>query len=109
MAKAVKGKKAKTSAINLSPTAGYVLIEPSETQTKTDSGIYLPENATTEKPQKGKVLACGYPIFQNGREIECPAEVGDTVVYKKWGGSDYKDQGKELVFVEFKDILAIEK
>lgn len=104
-----KAKKIKTPAITLSPTAGYVLIEPFEAQTKTNSGIYLPDNATAEKPQRGKVLACGYPIFRDGREIECPVEVGDIVVYKKWGGNDFKKDGKELMFVEFKDVLAIEK
>lgn len=109
MAKTAKDKKEKTSAKNLVPTAGHILIEPFEAQTKTNSGIYLPDSANKEKPQKGKVLACGYPIFKDGKEIESPAQVGETVVYRKWGGDVLKEGDKEFTIVKFEDILAVEK
>ncbi|HET7099500.1 MAG TPA: co-chaperone GroES, partial [Patescibacteria group bacterium] len=70
--------------LNLKPTAGYLLIEPLEKEVKTASGIYLPDNAG-EKPQKGKVIAVGSSIFQDSREVESPAKVGEIVLYKKWG------------------------
>jgi chaperonin GroES len=99
----------KSSKIKLVPTPGYLLIEPQEAETKTASGIYLPDSASTEKPQRGKVLAVGGAMYQDGQEINSPAKVGDSVIYKKWGGSEVKLDGKELLFSKFDDILAIEK
>lgn len=93
--------------INLKPTAGYLLIEPLEKEIKTASGIYLPETAG-EKPQKGKVIAIGESTYDDGKEIKSPAKLGETVIYKKWGGNEVKIENVEYVFIEFKDILAIE-
>jgi len=91
------------------PSPGYLLIEPQEAQTKTDSGIYLPDSADNEKPLKGKVLAVGAPeTTEFGIKRESPAEVGDTVIYKKWGGNEVKLEGKEYLFSKFEDILAVE-
>ena len=97
--------------INLKPTAGYVLIEPQEAVKQTSSGIVLPESHD-EKPQKGKVLAVGPNPCCDDDKCDCekaPCKVGDMVVYKKWGGNEYKIDDKEYLFVEFKDILAIEE
>jgi len=75
----------KSNKINLQPTAGYILLEPFEAETKTESGIYLPDSAEGEKPQKGKVLAIGPDeITDSGTKRVSPAKVGDTVIYKKW-------------------------
>lgn len=96
--------------LNLKPAAGYLLIEPEEAQTKTDSGIYLPDSANPEKPQKGKVLAVGAEeITDSGAKRGAPVKVGDRVVYKKWGGNEYKVGNVEYLFVKFEDILAVEK
>lgn len=89
----------------LKPLAGYVLIEPAPKETKTASGILLPDSAD-EKPQEGKVLACGDSAFENGKEITCPVKVGDKVVYKKWGGNEIKTEGKELMLIKFEDLMA---
>ena len=89
--------------INLKPTAGYLILEPVEKETKTASGIYLPDNAG-EKPQKGKVLAVGEDV----KDYKKPCKVGDTVIYKKWGGNEVKINGVEYLFVKFEDILAVE-
>lgn len=98
----------KTSKINLTPTAGYIILEPLKAETRTASGIYLPE-AATEKPQKAKVLAVGgAELLDSGAKKESPVKVGDTVIYKKWGTNDVKLDGRELLFVKFEDILAIE-
>ena len=94
--------------LNLKPTAGYLLIEPLDKETKTASGIYLPDNSG-EKPQKGKVLAIGSALLQDGQKIESPAKVDEIVLYKKWGGNEVKIEGKEYLFVKFEDILAIEE
>ncbi len=93
--------------LKIKPTAGYVLIEPLDAETKTASGIYLPDNAS-EKPQKGKVIAVGASILSEGNEIKSPVKLGNIVFYKKWGGNEVKIEGKEYLFVKFEDILAIE-
>ncbi len=89
----------------IKPLAGYVLIEPAPKETKTASGIVLPESAD-EKPQEGKVLACGDSIYEHGKEVVCPVKVGDKVVYKKWGGNEIKVDGKELLLIKFEDLMA---
>jgi len=98
--------------LNLKPTAGYLLIEPLEKEVKTASGIYLPDTAG-EKPQKGKVLAMGPEVCSDQKCGECkcdasPCKVGDTVIYKKWGGNEVKVGNIEYLFVKFEDVLAIE-
>jgi chaperonin GroES len=98
-------KKAK---LNLKPTAGYLLIEPLEAETKTSSGIYLPDTAS-EKPQKGKVLAVGNEeILENGSKRLSPVKVGDIVIYKESWGGKVKIEGKEYLFAKFEDLLAVE-
>lgn len=94
--------------LNLKPTAGYLIIEPLEAQTKTASGIYLPDTVS-EKPQKGKVLAVGADeITEHGLKRTSPARAGEVVVYKKWGANEVKIEGKEYLFAKFEDILAVE-
>jgi len=90
--------------LKLKPTAGYLLIEPLEAETKTAGGIYIPDTAS-EKPQKGKVLATGVAT----KDEKSPCKVGNTVIYKKWGGNEVKIDGKEYLFVKFEDVLAVEK
>lgn len=96
--------------VKLQPTAGYVLIEPQEAEKKTSSGIVLPESVD-EKPQKGKVLGVG-PNESCDCKDKCtskaPCKVGDVVIYKKWGGNEYKMEGKEYLFIKFEDVMAIE-
>ena len=89
--------------LNLKPAPGYLLIEPLEKETKTASGIYLPDNAG-EKPQKGTVLAVGDDV----KDFKKPAKAHDVVFYKKWGGNEVKIEGKEYLFVKFEDVLAVE-
>jgi len=107
-------KKTKKQQLNLKqsqtlkPAAGYLLIEPEESLKQTSSGIVLPESHD-EKPQQGRVLAIGEnEITESGKVRKAPCRVSDIVVYKKWGGNEYKVGEKEYLLVEFKDILAIE-
>lgn len=98
------------SKINLQPTSGYLLIKPLEAERKTESGIYLPDTANPDKPQKGTVLAVGEDeVTENGVKRTAPAKLGQTVIYKKWGGSEVKIDNVEYLFAKFEDILAIEK
>lgn len=91
----------------IKPLAGYVLVKPAESASKTKSGIYLPENSD-EKPQHGEVLACGDSVWESGvKEIKCPVKKKDLVLYKKWGGNDIKIGDTEYQFLKFEDILAV--
>lgn len=97
---------------NFQPTAGYILVEPEKKQTKTTSGIYLPDSHD-EKPQQAKVLAIGpEEVLDSGAKRPAPCKVGDTIIYKKWGGNEVKlglTDKDEILFIEFKDVLAIVK
>ena len=97
--------------MKLKPMPGYALIEPVEVQKQTATGIVLPDTHD-EKSQKGKVIALGGPLMtDSGRKVTPEFKVGDTVIYKKWGGDEVKLDlsGKELMFVKFEDVLAILK
>jgi len=78
------------------------LIEPQEAQTKTASGIFIPDTAK-EKPQQGKVVAAG-----PGKKDE-PMEVkpGDVVLYGKYAGTEVTVEDKKYLIVKQSDILAI--
>jgi chaperonin GroES len=102
-------KKTETTAkkVNLKPLMGYVLIEPSAAETKTASGLYLPESAQ-EKPAQGTVVAIGDVIvLESGKAIGAPVNVGDKVIYKKWGGDEIKLNGVEYKLVKFDDLMAV--
>lgn len=86
----------------IKPLADRVLIEPKEAETKTASGLYIPDTAK-EKPQQGTVLAAG-----PGKKDE-PMEVkkGDVVLYGKYAGTEVTVDGKQYLIVKQSDILAI--
>jgi chaperonin GroES len=96
------------SVSQLQPLAGYVLVEPAKSQKKTASGIYLPDSHE-EKPQYGTVLAVGGEAVVDGQKVSSPVKKGDNVIYKKWGGNDFKIGDVEYQFLKFEDILAIIK
>jgi len=90
------------------PVAGFLLVEPQKQERTTTSGIVLPESHQ-DKPQQGKVLAVGDTTFIDGREIKSPCKIGDVVVYREWGGKEYKEDNVELLLLKFDDIMAIIK
>lgn len=103
--------KKKISMPKLKPTAGYALVEPVAVEKTTAAGILLPDTHD-EKSQKGKVIAMGGPQkTDTGKKIIPEFKVGDLVIYKKWGGDEFKFgvSGKELIFVKFEDVLAVVK
>jgi len=95
---------AKTTKIT--PLAGYALIKPEEAAEKTVGGLYLPENAQ-ERPARGQVVAVGAPTYAEGQELKAEFKVGDSVIYKKWGGDELKIDGEEFKLVKFDDVMAI--
>lgn len=88
--------------INIKPLADRVLIEPVEAETKTASGIYIPDTAK-EKPQNGKVVAVGPGTKDNPITVQ----VGDTVLYGKYAGTELKFDGVDYMMMRESDILAI--
>jgi chaperonin GroES len=94
-------------AINLKPLGNRVVVEPVEQEEMTSGGIVLPETAK-EKPQKGKVLSVG-PGDRNdeGKRIEMDVKTGDTVLFAKYSGTEFKVDGKKLLILRESDLLAI--
>ena len=84
------------------------MIRPLEAETKTASGIILPDTVK-EKPQTGVVMAVGQGSWNEDGDKRLPMQVkvGEKVMYKKWGGNEVKVAGEEWMLVEQKDILAI--
>lgn len=96
-----------SKAPSLRPLSGYLLVEPSEAETQTASGIFLPDSSK-EKPAQGKVIAVGPDMFLgNGMTLPSPVAVGDVVVYKKWGGDEIKLSGVEYKLVKFEDLMGV--
>ncbi len=93
------------STSKIQPLFDYVLIEPLEKETTLPSGIVIPDSAK-EKPQEGKVVAAGPGKTDDGKLIPLTVKVGDVVMYKKWGGTEIKIDGKEHLLVKEEDLLA---
>ena len=92
--------------MKLVPLFDKVVIKHIETEATTASGIFLPSSAQ-EKPQMAKVVAVGEGGIIDGKEIVMQVKVGDTVLYSKYAGSEFKVDGKELTIIRQSDILAI--
>ena len=89
-------------ALKIKPLADRVLVEPMAAETKTASGIIIPDNAK-EKPQKGKVVAVG----SGTKDEKMTVSVGDTVLYGKYSGTELKLEGQDYLIMRESDILAI--
>ncbi|WNH09053.1 co-chaperone GroES [Thalassobellus suaedae] len=89
-------------SLNIKPLADRVLIEPAAAETKTASGIIIPDNAK-EKPQKGTVIAAG----KGTKDEPITVKVGDTVLYGKYAGTELKLEGTDYLIMRESDILAI--
>ena len=93
----------------LQPMGDRIVVEPLDKEEVTKGGIVLPDTAK-EKPQEGKVLAVGPgKMSDDGKRIVPDVKVGDIVVYAKYGGTEYKENGKELMILRESDILAVVK
>jgi len=86
----------------ITPLSDRVLIKVSESETKTASGIIIPDNAQ-EKPQKGTVVAAGKGTKDNPITVKA----GDTVLYGKFSGTELKHDGEEFIIMREADIFAI--
>lgn len=93
-------------ALKLKPMADRVLVKPIEREEVTRGGIVVPDTAK-EKPQEGKVLAVGDGrLSEDGKRIPLDVKVGDIVIFAKYGGTEIKIDGEELIILRESDILA---
>jgi chaperonin GroES len=96
--------------LKLKPLGDWVVIRPGETETKTQSGLVIPDTLR-EKPQEGTVLAAGPgAVDDDGERIAMDVKAGDKVLFQKYSSTEYKKLSmgtEELLLVRQKDILAI--
>lgn len=92
--------------MTIKPLFDKVVIKAIETNEKTASGIVLP-GASKEKPQLAQVVAVGPGGVIDGNEVAMQVKVGDTVLYSKYAGSEFKVDGEDVIIVAQSDILAI--
>ena len=104
----LRGKTSeKENIVTVKPTEDRVLVKPIEAETKTAAGIYLPETAK-EKPVKGEVIATGPgKRLDNGKRAEMSVEVGDTVVYGKYAGTEVEIKGVKHLILKESELLGI--
>ncbi|MBI2940583.1 MAG: co-chaperone GroES [Chloroflexi bacterium] len=89
------------------PLADRVVVRPKAKEEVTRSGLVLPDTAK-EKPQEGVVIAVGPgSVLENGTRQPLDIQVGDTVLYAKYAGTEYKLDGEEHLILKASDILAI--
>ena len=89
------------------PLEDRVLVKPIESESKTASGIYLPESAK-EKPMQGKVVAVGPgKMLDNGERITPSVKKGDTVVYGKYAGTEVEIKGEKHLILKESELLGV--
>jgi chaperonin GroES len=92
--------------VSLQPLEDRIVVKPSEGEEMTASGLVIPDTAK-EKPQEGEVLAVGPGRFEDGNRVPLDVKVGDKVIYSKYGGTEVKISGDELLILSARDVLAI--
>ncbi len=97
---------ASATKVAIKPLEDRIVVQPSEAEQVTASGIVIPDTAK-EKPQEGTVLAVGPGRFEDGARVPLDVQVGDTVLYSKYGGTEVKYSGEEYLVLSARDILAV--
>jgi chaperonin GroES len=92
--------------VSLQPLEDRIVVKPSEGEEMTASGLVIPDTAK-EKPQEGEVLAVGPGRCEDGNRVPLDVKVGDKVIYSKYGGTEVKISGDELLILSARDVLAI--
>jgi chaperonin GroES len=91
----------------IKPMEDRVLVKPIENESKTASGIYLPESAK-EKPVRGEVVAVGPGRrLENGQRAQMSVSKGDTVVYGKYAGTEVELKGDKFLILKESELLGI--
>ncbi len=96
-------------ALKVTPLADRVVVQPVSQEEVTKGGILLPDTAR-EKPQEGKVVAVGDGrMGEDGKRIPMEVKVGDTVIYAKYAGTEWKYDNEEYLILRESDIQAKRK
>ena len=94
-------------AWSLKPMGDRVVVKPKGARSRRRGGIILPDTAT-EKPQQGEVLSVGPGrLLDNGKRVELDLKVGDTVLFAKYSGTEFKLEEDDLLVLSERDILAV--
>jgi chaperonin GroES len=94
-------------AMKLRPLADRVIVKQSEAETKTASGILLPDTAK-EKPTRGKVISVGPgKLDEHGKHMDIGLRAGDTVYYGKYSGTEIEVDGEKFVILRETDVLGV--
>ena len=94
-------------SVNIKPLEDRIVVQPLDAEQTTASGLVIPDTAK-EKPQEGEVLAIGPGrIDDNGNRVPLDVNVGDKVIYSKYGGTEVKYSGSEYLSLSGRDVLAV--
>jgi chaperonin GroES len=95
------------TATKLVPLGDRIVVRPKQKEEVTKSGIVLPGTAQ-EKPQEGEVIAVGPGrVLDNGTRLNVELKVGQSVLYAKYAGTEFKLDDEELLILREPDILAV--
>jgi chaperonin GroES len=95
-------------SVNIKPLEDRIVVKPLDAEQTTASGLVIPDTAK-EKPQEGEVIAVGPGRFNEDGDERIPMDinVGDKVIYSKYGGTEVKYSGEEFLILSGRDVLAI--
>jgi chaperonin GroES len=95
------------ASVNIKPLEDKILVQASEAETTTASGLVIPDTAK-EKPQEGTVIAVGAGrVTDSGDRIPVDVKEGDTVIFSKYGGTEIKYNNEEYLILSARDVLAV--
>ncbi|HEY0775139.1 MAG TPA: co-chaperone GroES [Nocardioidaceae bacterium] len=95
-------------SVNIKPLEDRIVVKPLDAEQTTASGLVIPDTAK-EKPQEGEVVAVGPGRFNDDGDERIPMDinVGDKVIYSKYGGTEVKYSGEEFLILSARDVLAV--
>lgn len=94
--------------MKIRPLQDRIIVERVEEETKTASGIIIPDTVSKEKPQEGKVIAVGKgKATPEGKVLPLDIKEGDKVLFGKYAGSEIKVEGQEYLIMREDDVLGV--
>ncbi|HEX5771199.1 MAG TPA: co-chaperone GroES [Nocardioidaceae bacterium] len=95
-------------SVSIQPLEDRIVVKPLDAEQTTASGLVIPDTAK-EKPQEGEVIAVGPGRFNEDGDERIPMDinVGDKVIYSKYGGTEVKYSGEEFLILSARDVLAV--
>jgi chaperonin GroES len=105
--KSKTSSKGDETVAKISPVGDRVVVKPSAKEEMSKGGIIIPDTAK-EKPQEGTVIAVGAgKLLDNGERAAMELKVGDKVLFAKYGGTEFKYDGEDLLVLRESDVLAV--